>query len=110
MILQESKGRLSDFTVFKIKARMDMNLTILYFLAGILFNDYNHDWKVLRRFTLQALRDFGVGKSSLEEKIGVEIEATSKWFLENGQKPIDINSSVQKLIGNVIYGIVFGMR
>ena len=77
---------------------------------GILFQGYNHTWKTLRRFTLQTLRDFGVGKSSLEEKIMAEIDAVSDVLETMKGAPIEIASVLRKAIGNVIYGIVFGKR
>jgi hypothetical protein len=32
-----------------------------------------HIWQVLRRFAIQSMRDFGVGKKSLEENIQIEV-------------------------------------
>ena len=77
---------------------------------GIIFQGYNHQWKTLRRFTLQTLRDFGVGKSSIEEKIAYEINAATKVLECSAGKPFEISPVLQKVIGNVIYGIVFGKR
>ena len=64
----------------------------------------------MRRFTLQTLRDFGVGKSSIEEKIIIEINAATKELHDTRNEPIVIAPLLQKIIGNVIYGIVFGQR
>ena len=64
----------------------------------------------MRRFALQSLRDFGVGKTSLEEKINDEVAAMSEVFLKDRGQPIDINLLLQKAVGNVIYGIVFDKR
>ena len=77
---------------------------------GIVFNGYNHSWKFHRRFTLQTLRDFGVGKSSIEDKIIAEIDAATQALEKTNSKPFEIASVLQKVIGNVIYGIVFGKR
>lgn len=78
--------------------------------GGIIFERYNHHWKTMRRFTLQTLRDFGVGKSSIEEKIIIEINAATKELHDTRNEPIVIAPLLQKIIGNVIYGIVFGQR
>ena len=64
----------------------------------------------MRRFTLQTLRDFGVGKSSIEEKIMVEINAVDKVLQHSKNLPLIIAPLFQNLVGNVIYGIVFGQR
>ena len=75
-----------------------------------MINGYNHSWKFHRRFTLQTLRDFGVGKSSIEDKIMAEIDAARLALENTNSKPFEITSVLQKVIGNVIYGIVFGKR
>ncbi|XP_060581270.1 cytochrome P450 2B4-like [Ruditapes philippinarum] len=78
--------------------------------AGVIFCRYNSAWREARRFSLQALRDFGVGKTSIEERIIIETEAvTSKLTSING-KPTAIDGLMQKLVGNVIYSIIFGKR
>jgi len=75
-----------------------------------LFHQYGPGWRQLRRFTLQALRDFGVGKTSIEEKIGVEVEAVTSVFRELSGKPISISLIMQQVVANVVFGIVFGKR
>lgn len=78
--------------------------------GGILFQSYNQKWKALRRFTLQSLRDFGVGKTSIEERVIIEIEAAADVFMRTNGEPSDISTILQKMVGNVIYGIIFGNR
>ena len=51
---------------------------------------HNTKWKVMRRFTLQTLRDFGVGKSSIEEKIMVEVDAATQFLVETKGEPTAI--------------------
>lgn len=67
-------------------------------------------WKIMRKFTLQSLKDFGVGKTSLEDKIVVEIEAATAFLNEVKGNPTDIRLLTSMIITNVIYGIVFGRR
>ena len=71
---------------------------------------YDLKWKTVRRFTLQTLRDFGVGKSSLEEKIMTEVEAAIQYLVDTKGEPTEMASLSQMMIGNVIYGIIFGHR
>ncbi|XP_045203041.2 cytochrome P450 2J2-like [Mercenaria mercenaria] len=67
-------------------------------------------WKILRKFTLQSLKDFGVGKSSLEEKIAFEIDAATAVLKEANGSPTDVRLLTSMIITNVIYGIIFGKR
>ncbi|XP_052802486.1 cytochrome P450 2J6-like [Mya arenaria] len=69
-----------------------------------------HDWRLTRRFTIQTLRDFGVGKTSLEEKIFCEIDAATEYIKATGAKPFNPRQLTSMMITNVIYGIVFGKR
>ena len=79
-------------------------------VAGIILKDYGLQWRSLRRFTLQVLRDFGVGKTSIEDKILTEISETSAQLEKLEGEPININLNLQNIIFNVVYGIVFGRR
>ena len=79
-------------------------------ISGIIFSAYGQSWRELRRFTIQALRDFGVGKTSLEEKILNEVDALTTYLKNTDGKPLVFNRPIQKLVGNVIFGIVFGRR
>ena len=64
----------------------------------------------MRRFTLQTLRDFGVGKSSLEDKIMTEVDAATQYLRDTNTEPTEMTPVLQMAIGNIIYGIVFGKR
>jgi len=75
-----------------------------------LFSQYGDSWRELRRFTLQSLRDFGVGKNSLEETIINEVETLSSYIRTNDGAPMSINKPLQKLVANVIYHIIFSKR
>lgn len=80
------------------------------FSLGIIFSQYGESLKQLRRLTLQALRDFGVGKTSLEQKITTEIEALTGCLEKRNGEPLIVARPVQKLVANVIFGIMFGKR
>ena len=67
-------------------------------------------WKTLRRFTMKALRDFGLGKTSLEEKIRDEIEIVLAEFDQMTGKPINPQELLGKAIANIICSIIFGQR
>ena len=67
-------------------------------------------WKEIRRFTLQSLRDFGVGKRSIEEKIQEESECLCNEIAKYNGKPYDITVITQSSVSNVICSICFGAR
>lgn len=51
-------------------------------LAGVILADYGPGWRDHRRFALMTLRNFGLGKKSMEDRINDEIQYTIK-TLEN---------------------------
>lgn len=76
---------------------------------GILFN-MGHVWRDLRRFTLSTLRNFGVGKKSLEEKICTEMHEISHVIEAHQGKPFLLKKCIGDGVLNIIYCIVFGER
>ncbi|XP_062590992.1 cytochrome P450 2B4-like [Saccostrea cucullata] len=62
------------------------------------------------RFSLTALRDFGLGKTSLEDKILEETQILSDTLAEIKGAPVSLNNFLPKAVSNVISSIVFGSR
>ena len=77
---------------------------------GIILQNHDHAWKALRRLILRTMRDVGVGKSTLEERIMAEVDAASAFLQESKGDPVSLSPIFQKIAGNVISGIVFGKR
>ncbi|XP_066275401.1 cytochrome P450 2D26-like [Branchiostoma lanceolatum] len=77
---------------------------------GVLFAEYGHDWRQQRRFALKTLRDFGVGKRSLEGKICEEAAALSQELVAKDGQPFNIKHLMQNAVSNIICSIVFGKR
>uniref|UniRef100_A0A3B1IMS7 Cytochrome P450 2K1-like n=1 Tax=Astyanax mexicanus TaxID=7994 RepID=A0A3B1IMS7_ASTMX len=76
---------------------------------GILWAN-GENWKVMRRFTLTALRDLGMGKRGVEEKIIEEIQHLKAVFKSFDGKPFDATQTVNVAISNVICAIIYGSR
>jgi len=55
-------------------------------------------------------KDFGVGKTSLEEKIMLEIDAATEVLIKNRGEPSAYRHLTANMIVNIIYGICFGTR
>uniref|UniRef100_A0A8C5MSI0 Cytochrome P450 n=1 Tax=Leptobrachium leishanense TaxID=445787 RepID=A0A8C5MSI0_9ANUR len=68
------------------------------------------NWKVMRRFTITTLRDFGMGRSSIEEKILEECGHLIKYFESFKGKPFDNIMIMNGSVANVIVAILLGQR
>ncbi|NXA62053.1 CP2D3 protein, partial [Mohoua ochrocephala] len=71
---------------------------------------YGHVWKELRRFTLSTLRNFGMGKTSLEERVVEEAGFLCSAIKSEEGKSFDIHVLLNNAVCNMICTIVFGDR
>ncbi|XP_074010585.1 cytochrome P450 2C19-like isoform X2 [Numenius arquata] len=76
---------------------------------GIVFSN-NEEWLQVRRFALTTLRNFGMGKRSIEERIHEETEHLLEEINKTKGAPFDPTFKLSCAISNIICSIVFGRR
>ncbi|CAH1783208.1 unnamed protein product [Owenia fusiformis] len=67
-------------------------------------------WKEQRRFALSTLRNFGLGKNKLEEKIDVEIEYLCQLLDSYNGEAKDLSITLKNAVSNIICSLIFGHR
>ncbi|XP_078497267.1 cytochrome P450 2D17-like [Lissotriton helveticus] len=77
---------------------------------GVLMARYGRGWKDIRRFTISTLRNFGLGKKSLEERVSQEATCLCAAFETQDGCPFDPHFLINNAVSNVICSIVFGVR
>ncbi|CAJ0928393.1 unnamed protein product [Ranitomeya imitator] len=76
---------------------------------GIILSN-GEQWKSMRRFTLSTLRDFGMGKRSVEARIQDELMPLIESFSSHNGKPFNPHMLINTAVSNVICSIIFGKR
>ncbi|KAJ3600276.1 hypothetical protein NHX12_031262 [Muraenolepis orangiensis] len=64
----------------------------------------------MRRFATSALKDFGMGKKAIEEKIIEECQHLFEVITKKEGKPFDTDKAVNYAVSNIICSIVYGKR
>ncbi|XP_073405340.1 cytochrome P450 2F3-like isoform X3 [Dendrobates tinctorius] len=67
-------------------------------------------WKNRRRFALLTLRNFGMGKKNIEERILEEAQFLIKEFENTKKSPVDLTVFLARAVSNVICSIIYGNR
>ncbi|KAM4694837.1 cytochrome P450 2K1-like [Discoglossus pictus] len=88
--------------IFPIFENMDNGM-------GLSFS-HGDNWKAMRRFTISTLRDFGMGKSTIEETILDESGYLVQRFESFKGKPFDNTMIMNAAVGNIIVTLVIGCR
>ncbi|KAM9316380.1 cytochrome P450 2K1-like [Gastrophryne carolinensis] len=76
---------------------------------GVIFSN-GENWQVMRRFTLSTLRDYGMGKKTIEDKISEEAECMIQSFKSHGGKPFNNHSIMNTAVANIIISILLSHR
>ncbi|KAJ1173411.1 hypothetical protein NDU88_005247 [Pleurodeles waltl] len=78
--------------------------------SGVVLARYGQSWRDIRRFSLSTLRDFGLGKKSLAERVTEEAGFLCSFFKAKECHPFDPHFMINNAVSNVICSIIFGDR
>lgn len=76
---------------------------------GLIFS-HGENWKVMRRFTLTTLRDFGMGKKVIEDQIVEEYGHLAEMIIAQEGKPFEVSNIINSAVANIIVTILLGKR
>ncbi|XP_053565557.1 cytochrome P450 2C5 [Bombina bombina] len=76
---------------------------------GVVFAN-GENWKVMRRFSLSTLRDYGMGKKSLEDKINEESDALTEKLESYKGQPFENTIIMNAAVSNIIVSILLDDR
>ncbi|XP_053282379.1 cytochrome P450 2F2 [Pleuronectes platessa] len=77
---------------------------------GVFLADYNQSWKEQRRFGLMTLKNFGLGKQSMEQRILAGIRQITKVLEENIGKTMRPQMLFHNAASNIICQILFAKQ
>ena len=82
-------------------------LYTFHYFTGIIFN---RNWSDRRRFTLVSMRDFGLGKKSLESRMQEESSFLIQEIEKYNGEAVDLTTLLPFATANIICSIIIGSR
>uniref|UniRef100_A0A4X2KM17 Cytochrome P450 family 2 subfamily J member 2 n=1 Tax=Vombatus ursinus TaxID=29139 RepID=A0A4X2KM17_VOMUR len=82
---------------------------VLYYYLGLLMSN-GQEWRHQRRFALMTLKNFGLGKKILEDRIWKEARHLTEAIREEKGHPFDSHFQINNAVSNIICSITFGHR
>ncbi|KAM6937859.1 cytochrome P450 2F2-like [Xenentodon cancila] len=77
---------------------------------GVILVDYGLRWREHRRFALMTLRNFGLGKTSMEKRIYDELQYTTETLEKSIGKTMSPQVLFHNTASNIICKVLFGTR
>ncbi|XP_006866917.1 PREDICTED: cytochrome P450 2D17-like isoform X1 [Chrysochloris asiatica] len=77
---------------------------------GVILARYGHAWREQRRFSVSTLRNFGLGKKSLEQWVTQEAACLCAAFEAQAGRPFNPQNLLNKAVSNVIASLTHGRR
>ncbi|XP_015991285.2 cytochrome P450 2D14 [Rousettus aegyptiacus] len=77
---------------------------------GVILARYGHVWREQRRFSVSTMRNFGLGKKSLEQWVTEEATSLCDTFADQAGRPFSPKDLLNKATSNVIASLIFGCR
>ncbi|KAM4573703.1 cytochrome P450 2D15-like [Odontesthes bonariensis] len=77
---------------------------------GVILADYGSSWRDHRRFALMTLRNFGLGKESMEQRIKQEIQYIIRTLERSIGKTMSPQVIFHNTASNIICQVLFGTR
>ena len=78
-------------------------------MPGVIFSHGNY-WKELRRFLLRNLRDFGFGKTSMEDMFHDEVSKLRASLSKRCDEPVNLAGTMNISIVNALWSILVGEK
>ncbi|XP_048359010.1 cytochrome P450 2K6-like isoform X1 [Sphaerodactylus townsendi] len=76
---------------------------------GIVFSN-GESWKVMRRFAITTLRDYGMGRKGIEDRIAEECNFLLQKFESFDGKPFETTTIMNSAVANIVVSILLGKR
>uniref|UniRef100_H3C3R1 Cytochrome P450, family 2, subfamily X, polypeptide 9 n=1 Tax=Tetraodon nigroviridis TaxID=99883 RepID=H3C3R1_TETNG len=88
----------------------DMFINDVIRTSGVVMQGFDSAWRERRRFALMTLRNFGMGKNSMEDRINGEIEYIVNTLEKSDGKTLSPHLMFHNAASNIICQVLFGTR